>query len=69
MRLLDAQAVDAEVLAQLGGQHDARLPQALDAIEGVASQPLVQFRDNGAGIPQRANLHVLRQRAPDQLGQ
>ena len=59
VRLFNGQAVNAKVLAQLGREHDARFPQAFDAIELPALEAVMQLGDDLLAVPQGANLDVL----------
>src|SRR5262249_44341806 len=60
---LDAHARDVQGLAQARGQHDARLPQALDAIDATPVQPAAHGIDDRGLVPQALHLQVVRERA------
>ena len=60
-RVLDAETGHAEMLPQFGREHDARLPEAFDAIDLMAAQPLREFADYAFAVPQRRDLDVLGQ--------
>ena len=68
-RLLNIEPRNAERFPQLRSQHHARLPQAFDAIERPAAQPIAQFVCNGGFIPQGAHVQVTGERFAHEIGQ
>ena len=68
VRLIDCKTSNAEVFAQLGRQHDAGLPKALDPVQVMAFEAGMYIRNNLGTVPKRAYLYVLGQRSFNEFG-
>jgi hypothetical protein len=68
-RVLDAHARDAELLAQLRGEHDPDLPQALHALDRATAEPGAHVADDRVLVEEPRNLQVVVERALRLVGQ
>jgi hypothetical protein len=57
------------MLSQLGGEHDAGLPEAFDAINLLTLEVPLQVGDDILTAPQGSHLQVLGERTPHEVRQ